>query len=161
MSKQEYNFTFELYNSSEEMDEQSLFLLNEARSVTQFAYAPYSNFNVGAAARLVNGEIVTGTNQENAAYPAGLCAERVLLSTASSLYPGIAIETMAVSYNNLKGKSDKPVSPCGVCRQTLTEFQQRTGHPMQIILSGMEGEVQIIENAEQLLPFCFGSGDLK
>lgn len=161
MNKQQYTFTFDLYESSEQLDEQNSWLLNEARSVTQFAYAPYSNFNVGAAARLVNGEIVTGTNQENAAYPAGLCAERVLLSTASSLYPGIGIETIAISYNNLKGKSDEPASPCGICRQTLTEFQQRTGHPIKVILSGMEGKVQVIENAEQLLPFCFGSNDLK
>ena len=161
MNKQQYTFTFDLYESSEQLDEQNSWLLNEARSVTQFAYAPYSNFNVGAAARLMNGEIVTGTNQENAAYPAGLCAERVLLSTASSLYPGIGIETIAISYNNLKGKSDEPASPCGICRQTLTEFQQRTGHPIKVILSGMEGKVQVIENAEQLLPFCFGSNDLK
>ena len=160
MSKQ-FNFTYELFDSSDELTSQDAFLLSEARSVTQFAYAPYSNFNVGAAARLVNGEIVTGTNQENASYPAGICAERVLLSTAASLYPGIAIETMAISYHNLKGKSDKPASPCGICRQTLTEFQQRTNHPIRIILSGMEGSVQLIEDAEHLLPFCFGSNDLR
>ena len=160
MSKQ-FNFTYELFDSSDELTSQDAFLLSEARSVTQFAYAPYSNFNVGAAARLVNGEIVTGTNQENASYPAGICAERVLLSTAASLYPGIAIETMAISYHNLKGKSDKPASPCGICRQTLTEFQQRTHHPIRILLSGMEGSVQLIEDAEHLLPFCFGSNDLR
>lgn len=162
MSKKEvYNFSFDVFDSSEDLNQQDAFLLSEARSVTQFAYAPYSNFNVGAAARLVNGETVTGTNQENAAYPAGLCAERVLLSTASALFPGIAIDTLAISYHNLKGKSDSPVSPCGICRQTLTEFQQRTDHPIRIILSGMKGKVQIIENAQQLLPFCFGSEDMK
>ena len=161
MRKEQFNFTFELYESSDDLTPDDSFLLSEARSVTQFAYAPYSNFNVGAAARLVNGEIVTGTNQENASYPAGLCAERVLLSTASSRFPGIGIEVMAISYNNLKGQSDKPASPCGICRQTLTEFQQRTQHPIRIILSGMEGSVQVIEDAEYLLPFCFGSKDLK
>ena len=162
MSKKEtYTFSFSLYESSDELDQQDAFLLGEARSVTQYAYAPYSNFNVGAAARLVNGEFVSGTNQENASYPAGLCAERVLLSTASSLFPGIAIETMAISYHNLNGKNDKPASPCGICRQTITEFQQRTGHQIRLILSGMEGQVQIIDSAEQLLPFCFGSDDLK
>ena len=162
MSKQEqYNFSYAVYDSSDDLDQQDGWLLSEARSVTQFAYAPYSNFHVGAAARLVNGEVVTGTNQENASYPAGLCAERVLLSTASSLFPGVGIETMAISYNNTRGKSDKPASPCGICRQTLTEFQQRTMHPMRIILGGLEGKVQVIDNAEQLLPFCFGSEDLK
>ena len=160
MSTEQYHFAFELYESSDDLNTQDSFLLSEARAVTQFAYAPYSNFNVGATARLVNGEIVTGTNQENASYPAGICAERVLLSSASSQYPGIAIEAMAISYHNLKGRSDKPVSPCGICRQTLTEFQQRTQHPIRIILSGMEGPVQVIENAEFLLPFCFGSKDL-
>ena len=159
--KEEFKFSFDVFESSDELDEQDSWLLSEARSVTQFAYAPYSNFNVGAAARLVNGETVTGTNQENAAYPAGICAERVLLSTASSLYPGIAIETLAISYKNMKGKSDNPVSPCGICRQTLTEFQQRTSHPIRIILSGLEGKVNVIKNAEQLLPFCFGSENLK
>ena len=159
--KEEYKFSFDLYASSEELDQQDSWLLNEARATTEFAYAPYSNFHVGAAARLVNGETITGTNQENASYPAGLCAERVLLSTAASRFPGVAIETMAISYNNLKGSSDNPVSPCGICRQTLTEFQQRTGQVIRIILSGMEGKVQVIENAEQLLPFCFGSANLK
>ena len=98
MSKQ-FNFSFELYDSSNELSSDDSFLLSEARSVTQFAYAPYSNFNVGAAARLVNGEVITGTNQENASYPAGICAERVLLSTAASLFPGIAIQSMAISYH--------------------------------------------------------------
>ena len=159
--KQDYTFSFEVYDSSDDLDQKDAFLLSEARSVTQFAYAPYSNFNVGAAARLSNGETVTGTNQENASYPAGLCAERVLLSSASSLFPGVPIESMAISYHNLKGSSDKPVSPCGICRQTLTEFQQRVSQPMRLILSGMEGPVQVISNAEQLLPFSFGSDDLK
>ena len=159
--KEVFDFSYDVFDSSDDLNQQDAFLLSEARSVTQFAYAPYSCFNVGAAARLVNGETVTGTNQENAAYPAGLCAERVLLSTASSIFPGIAIETIAISYNNLKGKSDTPASPCGICRQTLTEFQQRTNHPIRVILSGMEGKVQIIENAKQLLPFGFGSEDMK
>lgn len=161
MERQEHNFTTTIYESGDELNQADLFLLTEARSVTQFAYAPYSNFHVGAAARLINGEVVTGTNQENAAYPAGICAERVLLSVASSQYPGIGIETVAIAYNNLKGKSDRPVSPCGICRQSFTEFQQRTKNPIRIILSGMEGKVQVIENAADLLPLVFGAEDLK
>jgi cytidine deaminase len=116
---------------------------------------------VGAVAKLSNGETVTGTNQENASYPAGICAERVLLSTAASQYPGLGIDTIAISYNNLKGKSNKPVSPCGICRQSFAEFQQRTKTPIRIILSGMEGQVLVIENAAFLLPLVFGSDDLK
>lgn len=161
MIKQELKFTIEVYESSDELNEADSFLLNEARSVTQFAYAPYSNFQVGAVARLINGEIVTGTNQENASYPAGICAERSLLSTAASQHPGIAMETIAITYNNLKGDSNTPVSPCGICRQSLSEFQNRFKKPIRIILSGMKGKVQIIENAGYLLPLAFTSEDLK
>jgi cytidine deaminase len=161
MKTEEFTFSISVYDSIDELSQEDAFILSEARSVTQFAYAPYSNFLVGAAAKLVNGETITGTNQENASYPAGICAERVLLSCAASQYPGTGIETMAIAYNNLKGKSDSPVSPCGICRQSFTEFQQRTNTPIRIILSGMEGKVQVIENAAYLLPLVFGSDDLK
>ncbi len=161
MKEHEIKFDVAVYDSIDELNKDDAFLLDEARSVTQFAYAPYSNFQVGAVAKLANGQIVAGTNQENASYPAGICAERVLLSSASSQYPGIAIDTIAISYNNLNGKSDKPVSPCGICRQSFTEFQQRVKKPIRLILSGMEGEVQVIENAAFLLPLVFGSDDLK
>jgi cytidine deaminase len=104
---------------------------------------------------------MSGTNQENASFPAGICAERTLMSAASSLFPGIGIKTIAISYHNLKGNSDRPISPCGICRQTLVEFQERTNQPIRIILSGMEGKVQIIENAGYLLPLVFGADDMK
>ncbi len=161
MQKEEYKFSITIYDSMEELNQEDSFLLSKARSVTQFAYAPYSNFLVGAIAQLINGEIVTGTNQENASYPAGICAERVLLSSASSQFPGIAIETVAIAYNNLKGNSDRPVSPCGICRQSFAEFQQRTKNPIRILLSGMEGKVHVIENAADLLPLVFSAEDLK
>jgi cytidine deaminase len=160
MKKEEIKFSVSVYDSIDELAQQDAFLLSEARAVTQFAYAPYSNFYVGAVARLVNGEIVTGTNQENASYPAGICAERVLMSSSASQFPGVGIETIAISYNNLKGKSNRPVSPCGICRQSFAEFQQRTKNPIRLILSGMQGQVQVIENASQLLPLVFGSDDL-
>jgi cytidine deaminase len=161
MKKEEIKFTIAVYDSSDELNEDDAFLLSEARSVTQFAYAPYSNFQVGAVAQLVNGETVTGSNQENASYPAGICAERVLLSSAASQFPGVGIKTIAISYNNLKGKSDRPISPCGICRQSLVELEQRFGHPVRIILAGMEGKVQVIENAVSLLPLTFGAADLQ
>ena len=161
MKKEELKFIIEVYDSSDELNEDDAFLLSEARSVTQFAYAPYSNFHVGAVARLVNGEIVSGTNQENASYPAGICAERSMLSAAASNHPNVAIETMAVTYHNLKGDSNTPVSPCGICRQVISEFQNRFQKPIRIILSGMEGKVQVLENAGYLLPLAFSSEDLK
>ena len=88
MKTEEYKFSVSVYDSSDELNQKDAFILSEARSVTQFAYAPYSNFQVGAVARLINGETVTGTNQENASYPAGICAERVLISSAASQFPG-------------------------------------------------------------------------
>lgn len=161
MINEEIKFNIKVYDSIDELNNEDAYLLREARSVTQFAYAPYSNFLVGAFAKLANGETVKGTNQENAAYPAGICAERTLMSTASSLFPGVGIETIAISYRNLNGNSNHPVSPCGICRQSFVEFQVRTNHPIRIILSGMEGKVQIIENALDLLPLVFNADDLK
>jgi cytidine deaminase len=161
MKKEEYQFSYDVYDSVEELNEQDAWLVNEAREVTAAAYAPYSNFNVGAVAKLVNGEIVAGTNQENAAYPVGLCAERVLLSTAATTYPNVAIDTIAISYHNINGVSDHPISPCGMCRQSLVEYEERMKQPIRLILSGMEGKVIIVEKANSLLPLSFGSIDLK
>ena len=161
MKKESYPFEIIVFDSIDEMNLDDADLLREARLVTKDAYAPYSHFHVGAFARLVNGETVSGTNQENASYPAGICAERTLMSAASVLYPGVGIDTVAISYNNLNGHSDKPISPCGICRQSLAEFQKRTDHPIRIILSGMEGKVQVIENAASLLPLVFTSDDMK
>ncbi|HEY5406036.1 MAG TPA: cytidine deaminase [Ginsengibacter sp.] len=161
MKTEEVKFSFSSYESIDELNKEDAELLREARNVTKFAYAPYSNFRVGAFARLENGKTVSGTNQENASFPAGICAERTLLSTASSLFPGVGIDTIAITYDNQNGKSNKPASPCGICRQSLVEFQDRTKKQIRIILSGMEGKVQIIENAGDLLPLVFGADDLK
>lgn len=161
MNKEEYKFDISVYNSIDELEHEDAFLLSEARKITQNAYAPYSNFNVGAFARLANGETIGGTNQENAAYPAGICAERTLMSAAGTLYPGVGIKAMAISYNNLNGHSNTPASPCGICRQFFAEFQTRTGQPIRVILSGMEGKVQIIDNVMNLLPLVFTAEDMK
>jgi cytidine deaminase len=161
MLTDEYKFTYEVYDSIEELSEEDAWLLNEAREVTQHAYAPYSHFQVGAIARLANGEIVAGSNQENASFPVGLCAERVLLASASSLYPKIPIESIAVSYQSANGPSDHPITPCGICRQALQEFEIRLKHPIRLILGGMEGKVFVIPHASVLLPLGFTSDELK
>jgi cytidine deaminase len=161
MKRDEYKFTFEVYDSAEELPEEDAWLLNEAREVTGHAYAPYSNFHVGAVAKLANGEIVAGSNQENASFPVGLCAERVLMASASSLYPKIPIESMAISYQADNSESDHPISPCGMCRQALQEFEMRLGHPIRLILGGMEGKVYVISKASSLLPLAFTSEELK
>ncbi len=161
MTKKEIQFAYEEYDSIEDLDKSSAALLAKARLVTSTAYAPYSNFHVGAVALLTNGETINGSNQENASYPVGICAERVLLSALSSLYPNTAILTLAISYDNLNGESNRPVSPCGLCRQSLLEFESRFKHPIRIILSGMEGKVQVLANAASLLPMSFNNDDLK
>ncbi|MEO7314096.1 MAG: cytidine deaminase [Ginsengibacter sp.] len=161
MKIEEIKINVKVYDSIEDMEKEDANLLKQARLVTQNAYAPYSNFLVGAYAKLVNGEIVTGTNQENASYPAGICAERTLMSVAATLFPGVGMDTIAISYHNLNGKSDQPAGPCGICRQSFAEFQARTGHPIRVILGGMEGRVLILDNISDLLPLSFGEGDMK
>ncbi|HEV8507547.1 MAG TPA: cytidine deaminase [Chitinophagaceae bacterium] len=160
MKERKFEFSFEVYDSIDELDAGDQQLLTEARNVTGKAYAPYSHFHVGVAAKLGNGKIVTGTNQENASYPVGICAERVLLSTVSSLYPDVPVETMAVSYQSNKIKSDHPISPCGMCRQSLLEFEGRTNKLIRLILAGLKGKVYVIKSASQLLPLAFSSEEL-
>jgi cytidine deaminase len=160
MKPSEYKFSYEVYDSIEELNEEDAYLLNEARETTQNAWAPYSRFRVGAVARLKSGHTIIGANQENASYPAGICAERVLLSTAGATYPGDPIESMAVSYEGDGVKSDHPISPCGICRQSLQEFEQRTKHPVRLILAGKTGKVFIIPAAGMLLPLAFTGDEL-
>ncbi|MDB5200882.1 MAG: cytidine deaminase [Ferruginibacter sp.] len=163
MKKEEFKFGYDLYENIDELNAADAALLKAAREITQKAYAPYSHFLVGAVAQLQNGETVSGTNQENASYPVGICAERVLLSAASVLHTNVPIDTIAISYHNTNAgwKSDRPVSPCGMCRQALREYEDRINQPIRLILSGMEGEVIVLEKASQLLPMSFGPGDLK
>jgi cytidine deaminase len=160
MNKQEYQFKYEVYDSINDLTEEDAWLLSEARKVTEHAYAPYSHFQVGAIARLDKGQIVAGSNQENASFPVGLCAERVLLASAASLFPKVPIKTIAISYHNDNGQSNHPISPCGICRQSLLEYESRVKNPIRLILSGMEGEVYIIERAGMLLPLSFTAEDL-
>jgi len=160
MKENRIEISYKIYDDSSELTKEDASLLNEARKVTKKAYAPYSNFYVGAAAKLVNGEIVAGANQENASFPVGLCAERVLLASASTLYPEIAIETMAISYNSENGNSNQPIAPCGMCRQSLQEYEIRVKKPIRLILGGLEGKIFVFEKASQLLPLGFTSDDM-
>ena len=160
MEQKQFNGLYEEYTSDMELTEEDRALLKKARTTTVHAYAPYSHFRVGAAALLQNGQIVTGTNQENASFPVGICAERVLLSTAASLYPGIPVRTLAISYFNENGPADRPISPCGICRQSLQEFETRTQQPIRLILGGQTGPVYVIPRSGSLLPLAFVADDL-
>ncbi|MBX2921327.1 MAG: cytidine deaminase [Chitinophagaceae bacterium] len=156
------NFSYQAFNSAAELPVHYRTLLEKARAATVNAYAPYSLFFVGAAAMFENGETITATNQENASSPVGICAERVLLSAASSVYPGTGITTIAISYSNQKtGWSRQPVFPCGICRQSLLEQQIRQNTPIQLVLGGLEGQVFVINNAADLLPFAFTGKDME
>ena len=157
MKENKFEFNYKVYENIAELPEEQQWLLNEAREVTANAYAPYSNFQVGAVAKMANGEIVAGSNQENASFPVGLCAERVLLASISSLFPRVPVETIAISYRSDNHKSDHPISPCGICRQSLQEFESRVKHPVQLVLGGMEGPVFVIDSASRLLPLAFTS----
>ncbi|RTL54801.1 MAG: cytidine deaminase [Sphingobacteriales bacterium] len=158
--QQQYQFNYQLFQHIQELAESDALLLEKARINTKLAYAPYSQFQVSAAALLSNGEIVFGTNQENASYPVGICAERSLLASASVLFPQAHVVTMAISYQSLKGNSNKPISPCGMCRQAIIEHQTRYGHTMRLILSGQTGQIFVIENAAALLPLAFISKEI-
>jgi cytidine deaminase len=160
MKQASINIPVQIFPDFETLEQPDALLLEAARSATGHAYAPYSNFCVGAAVRLSNGQILTGSNQENASFPVGICAERVALSASSAIYPGIAITDMALTYINKSGSSNKPISPCGICRQTLAEWEQRFGQPIRLILSGISGEIYIINRATDLLPFAFSSQEL-
>jgi cytidine deaminase len=160
MQEKKFEFSYKEYKSLDELPEDQQWLLNEAREVTEQAYAPYSHFQVAAVAKLANGEIVAGSNQENASFPVGLCAERVLLASISSLFPKVPIDTIAISYKSEGQKSDHPISPCGICRQSLQEFESRVGKPVQLILGGMTGPVFVLDSASRLLPLAFTSEEL-
>ena len=160
MKENKIEINYKVFDDNNELTKEDAWLLNEAREVTKQAYAPYSNFFVGAAAVLENGETVVGTNQENASYPVGICAERVLLGNAATMYPNVGITTMAVSYDSKTVKSDHPISPCGMCRQALVEYESRTAKPIRLILSGQQGKIIIVKTVSSLLPFAFTSGEL-
>src|SRR5260221_6602578 len=157
MKESKFEFQYQVYDDISELNEKDATLLKEARSITSEAYAPYSNFHVGAIAMLTNGETITGTNQENASFPVGICAERSLLATAASLFTGQPIDTIAVSYHNKNNntESDRPISPCGMCRQSLKEYEVRVKKPIRLILGGQTGKTIIINSGSQLLPVAF------
>ncbi|MDR1610926.1 MAG: cytidine deaminase [Candidatus Symbiothrix sp.] len=142
----------------EELLSEEKVLVDQAKEATFRAYAPYSKFNVGAAALLANGKVITGNNQENIAFPSGLCAERTTLFYAHSQYPGEAIPALAVAAYTEGDFLDRPISPCGACRQVILETEMRSGRPVKIILYGKK-EIYVIESIKDLLPLAFDSMD--
>jgi len=130
-------------------------LMSKAIEARKKAYAPYSKFRVGAAILLDNGEIVIGSNQENAAYPSGLCAERVAIFQAGSLYPEAIIQKVAITAASDNNKTTTPVPPCGACRQSIAEYEVRQETPIEIYYMGETGPIHYSTSLKNLLPFMF------
>lgn len=140
--------------SMQELSENDRILVEKAREAALRAYAPYSKFNVGAAVQLSNGEIVTGANQENAAFPSGTCAERSAIFYAHSQYPDAAVKAIAITAYQDGDYVVNPCAPCGACRQAILEYETLAGAPIRVILAGRH-EVYIINGIAALLPLCF------
>ena len=149
-----------LVYSYDELPEIYKELVDEAKRVTKDAYAPYSKFHVGAAVLLENGEIVSGTNQENAAYPSGLCAERVTMFYANSRYPNVAPKALAIATFADGDFLEEPITPCGACRQVLLETEVRYGRDIAVLLYGKSG-IYMILGVKALLPLSFDKSVLK
>ncbi|HTF02577.1 MAG TPA: cytidine deaminase [Bacteroidia bacterium] len=153
--------TIEEYASESELLPDDLALLVQSRAAGKQAYAPYSAFHVGAALRLANGIIVSGNNQENVAYPSGLCAERVAIFHAGAVYPDVAVTAIAVTCSSERFAVNRPLSPCGACRQVMAEYEKRHNTNIRIILAGESGAVYIVGSIRELLPLSFEADELK
>lgn len=157
----EVKVIYQCLSSEAELNEADLELFHQAVSAIQGAHAPYSQFQVGAAVRLTNGSIVQGSNQENASFPLGLCAERVAIAAAVSQFPHVPATTIAVSYHTDKGSNNHPITPCGMCRQVMVEYERAWKTKLRLILAGQSGPVWVIDSAHDLLPLGFSASDLE
>lgn len=155
ISKLTITTEIEVYASVKDLAKKDAELMSEAQKMVKMAYAPYSKFNVGAAVLLDNGKIITGNNQENAAYPSGLCAERVAIYSAGAHYPDSVVKTIAITVKSKNVVIKEPLSPCGACRQAIAEYENKSGKPIRIIMTGEKGSVYIAKSIESLLPLMF------
>lgn len=149
------NTIFLVYDSIDELDNSTKELMLNAIKIRKQAYAPYSKFRVGAAILLDNGTIVLGSNQESAAYPSGLCAERVAIFQAGSLYPNAKMLKIAISATSDINPTKRPTPPCGSCRQSISEYEQKQNYPIEIYFMGETGEIYKSDSLENLLPLSF------
>lgn len=149
-----------VFNDMSELSSEDKSLMDEAIEARKKAYAPYSKFSVGAALLLENNEIVTGSNQENAAYPSGMCAERVAIWKAGSEYPNVKILQLAISASSSINTVDKPVGPCGACRQSLSEYEIKQKQVFSVLFMGEVGKIIKTASLDSLLPFSFDSSYL-
>lgn len=156
MTEKHLSIDYQEYADLSEMEEQDRELVLAAIEAQKGSYSPYSHFQVGAALRLDDGSIVLGANQENAAYPAGLCAERTAMFAAGAGKPDVGFDTIAIAGADHGVLCDEPASPCGGCRQVMAEYQTKSGHPFKVILAGA-GRILKFAKVDDLLPFIFDS----
>jgi cytidine deaminase len=161
LKKHKLETYLEIYDSILELPDNILNLMNKAQQARDNAYAPYSRFKVGAALELASGEIITGNNQENAAFPSGLCAERVAVFHAGSNYPGVTINNLALTVRSLHKEVNVPTPPCGACRQALAEYEVNQESPIAIYFMGETGKVVKSASVRDLLPLVFDSSFLE
>ncbi len=155
MKKHNISTSFQIFDQVSELTDIDQKLVLAAKDALKDSYSPYSKFKVGAAILLSNGEIIKGSNQENAAYTMCLCAERVAIAAADSVYPKEKIIAIAVTAKSPTKPIDKPIAPCGACRQVLCETENKHNQSMKVIMQGEVGQIVIIETAKDLLPFHF------
>ena len=156
MANKEIKIAYQEFNSLEELNPQEQQLARAAIEATEFSYAPYSNFNVGAAVMYEDGEIIKGSNQENAAYPSGICAERTALFYAGAAHPEKSIIKIAIAAGQHGTLVSEPVTPCGACRQVMAQYQTKGGRPMEVILIG-SSKIWKFAKVNDLLPLIFDS----
>ena len=157
MKKIDVVATATIYEDVSELPSEVQILMNKAVEARNQAYAPYSKFKVGAALLLENNQVILGSNQENAAYPSGMCAERVAIWKAGSDYPGVKVKQLVITASSTNTKVDRPVGPCGACRQTLSEYEINQKEPIEIYFMGEVGKVVKTASLLSLLPFSFDS----
>ncbi|MEY4964332.1 MAG: hypothetical protein RLZZ323_1651 [Bacteroidota bacterium] len=155
MNKITITTDFDVFESIQELPTDIQNLMQQAMTIRKSAYAPYSQFKVGAALLLENGEIIVGSNQENAAYPSGLCAERVAIYQAGSLYPQIKIIAIAISAASDNNTTSTPIPPCGSCRQSIAEYEMKQDTPIEIYFMGEIGSIYKSDSLKNLLPLLF------
>ena len=155
MRKEQFISDYVVYESEQELDTKDAELLRHAHEAAKNSYAPYSKFHVGAAVRLANDVIVKGNNIENAAYPSGLCAERVAMFAAMAKFPNVPFEALAVTAYSTSKTIDEPVAPCGACRQVMVEVEQLSKQPLRVLCQGETGPVFAFDGIESLMPFIF------
>ena len=161
MKIREINIQIEEYKDASLLNESERALLKYAQDAIKGSYAPYSEFHVGAAILLENGEIIMGSNQENAAYPSGLCAERVAIFHAKSKYPDLKVKAIAITASSDNFITKSPITPCGACRQVIAETESRQHEKVRIVMKGQEGIIQVVNGIENLLPLMFKEDQLK